>query len=204
MEVLEHDNDLKELHTVTPADWVPGPQQGDWTYKAYAALTEDGECYEIVQGVLVMSPAPENIHQNAIGEIFAYLREQIKLKHLGRVIVAPFDVVLSSRDVVQPDVLVVLNEHLDRLQAKHLEGAPDLVVEVYSPSSRLYDRVVKHTLYEQAGVPEYWLVDPEKECIELFVLEYGKYRSLGIFSGDQVLPSRIVPQLPIPVAGFFA
>lgn len=83
-------------------------------------------------------------------------------------------------------------------------GAPDLFVEVYSPSSRLYDRVIKHMAYEQAGVPEYWLVDPEQKCIELFVLEYGKYRSLGILSGDQVLPSRIVPQLTIPVAGFFA
>jgi Uma2 family endonuclease len=204
MEVLEHDNDLKELHTVTPADWVPGPQQGDWTYEAYAALTEDGECYEIVQGVLVMSPVPRFNHQKIVLALSAHLYQLITLKKRGEVLTGPFDVVLSPQDVLQPDVLVLLDEHRERLHEERIMGAPDLVVEVYSPSSRFYDRVVKHTLYEQAGVPEYWLVDPEKKCIELFVLEYGKYRSLGIFSGDQVLPSRIVPQLPVSVAGFFA
>src|SRR5579885_1781003 len=99
--------DKNKTEMVIPADWVPGPRQGDWTYEAYAALTADGECYEIVQGVLVMPPSPEDIHQIAAGEIFAYLREQIKLKGLGKVFVAPFDVVLSPQNVFQPDVLVV-------------------------------------------------------------------------------------------------
>ncbi len=198
------DTNLNKLDTVTPADWVRGPQQGDWTYDAYAALTEDGECYEIVQGVLVMSPSPEDIHQDVTGEIFAYLREQIKLKRLGRVLIAPFDVVLSPQNVFQPDVLVVLNEHLERVQRKGVMGAPDLVVEVISPSSKLYDRVNKHTAYEQAGIPEYWLVRPLEQSIELFVLEGGKYHSLGIFKGEQTVPSRIVPQMTTPVAHFFA
>jgi Uma2 family endonuclease len=204
MEVVHNDHSLDEINTVTPADWVPGPQQGDWTYEAYAALTADGECYEIVQGVLVMSPSPEDIHQDVVGEIFAYLREQIKLKHLGRVFMAPFDVVLSPHDVFQPDVLVVLNEHLERVITQCVMGAPDLVVEVISPRSKLYDRVNKHMAYEQAGIPEYWLVHPHKQSIELFALEQGKYRSLGIFSGEQTLPSRIVPQMTTPVASFFA
>jgi Uma2 family endonuclease len=194
---------LDKQYMVTPADEIPGPQQGDWTYEAYAALTDDGECYEIVQGVLVMSPSPEDIHQDTIGEIYAFLRDQIKLKHLGRVFMAPFDVVLSSHNVFQPDVLVVLNEHLERAQSKCVWGAPDLVVEVISLSSKLYDRVNKHTAYEQAGVPEYWLVDPRKQLVELFVLEQSKYRSLGTFRGEQNLPSRIVPAMTTPVAHFF-
>lgn len=202
MEVM-HTN-LDESATITPADWVPGPPQGDWTYDAYAALTDDGECYEIVQGVLVMAPSPEDIHQDVILEIAAYLREQIKLTHLGRLFVAPFDVMLTPKDVFQPDVLVVLNKHLERVQRKCVMGAPDLVVEVISPNSKLYDRVNKHTAYEQAGVPEYWLVDPHKRCIELFALESRKYRSLGIFEGEQALPSRVVPQMTISVAHFFA
>lgn len=201
MEVMH--NDLDELNTVTPADWVSGPKQGDWTYEAYAALTDDGECYEIVQGVLVMSPSPEDIHQDATGEIFAYLREQVKLKHLGRVFVSPFDVVLSPQMVLQPDVLVVLNEHLERVQTHGVMGAPDLVVEVISPSSKLYDRVNKHMVYEQAGIPEYWLVKPHQQTVELFLLESGKYRSAGIFQGEQVLPSRIVSDMVMPVARFF-
>ncbi len=202
MEVMH--TKLNELVTVTPADWVPGPQQGDWTYKAYAALTDDGECYEIVQGVLVTSPSPEDIHQDVLLEIAAYLREQIKLTHLGRVFAAPFDVVLSPEDVFQPDVLVVLNEHLDRVQRKCVMGAPDLVVEIISPSSKLYDRVNKHMAYEQAGIPEYWLVDPRKQSIELFALKGGKYHSLGTFSGEQMLSSRVVPQMTTSVASFFS
>ena len=196
-------NDTNELNTVTPADWVPGPQQGDWTYEAYAALTADGECYEIVQGVLVMSPSFEDIHQDVIGEICAYLREQIKVKRLGRVFPAPFDVVLAPQEVYQPDVVVVLNQHLERVKTQGVMGAPDLVVEVISPSSKLYDRVNKHMAYEQAGIPEYWLVNPHQKTVELFVLEGGKYYSQGIFRGAQTLPSRIVPEMAAPVARFF-
>lgn len=202
MEVIH--THLDEVETITPADWVPGPPQGDWTYEAYAALTDDGECYEIVQGVLVMAPSPEDIHQDVILEIAAYLREQIKLTHLGRLFVAPFDVVLSPQNVFQPDVLVVLNAHLERIQRKCVIGAPDLVIEVVSPSSKLYDRVNKHTAYEQAGIPEYWLVYPRQQSIELFVLEGARYRSLGSFKGEQILPSRIVPKMSVPVARFFS
>lgn len=150
-----------------------------------------------------MSPSPEDIHQDAAGEIYAYLREQIKLKHLGRVLMAPFDVVLSPQNIFQPDVLVVLNEHLERIQRRCVMGAPDLVVEVISPSSKLYDRVNKHMAYEQAGIPEYWLVNPHTQSIEVFALEGEKYHSLGIFKGEQTLPSRIVPQMTTAVECFF-
>lgn len=205
MEVIHRsDADLNELDMVMPADWVPGPQQGDWTYETYAALTDDGECYEIVQGVLVMSPAPRFSHQRFLVALSAHLYQLITVKKLGEVITGPFDVVLSPKNVYQPDLLVVLNEHLERLQEECLMGAPDLVVEVISPRSKLYDRVNKHMAYEQAGVAEYWLVDPRKRTIELFTLENSKYRSLGIFQGDQILPSHIVPEITLPVTRFFA
>ena len=197
-------NDTNELNTVTPADWVPGPQQGDWTYEAYAALTADGECYEIVQGVLVMSPSPEFIHQKFVTRLTMYLGQTIILNHLGEVITSPFDVVLAPQEVYQPDIVVLLNKHLERLQKQCVMGAPDLVVEVISPSSKLYDRVNKHMVYEKAGIPEYWLVNPRQQIIELFALEGGKYYSLGIFSGEQTLPSRIVPEMAMPVSSFFA
>ncbi len=204
MEVMHNDHELDEMNTVTPADWVPGPQQGDWTYEAYAALTADGECYEIVQGVLVMSPSPRFKHQRFVSMLTMYLCQAVTLNHLGEVVSGPFDVILSPQNVFQPDVLVVLNKHLDRLQEEGVMGAPDLVVEVISPSSKLYDRVNKHMAYEQAGVPEYWLADPRKQSIELFVLKDGRYRSLGTFEGEQVLPSHVVPQITTSVASFFA
>lgn len=203
MEVMHNDQKIDELNTVTPADWVSGPQQGDWTYETYAALTDDGECYEIVQGVLVMSPAPRLKHQKFVLALSAYLYEVVTLVQRGEVVTGPFDVVLSPQNVVQPDVFVVLSNHLERLQEECLMGAPDLAVEVISPSSRLYDRVNKHMLYELAGVPEYWLVDPHKQDIELFLLEGGKYYSQGHFSGEQALPSRVVPQMDVPVSRFF-
>ncbi|MEO7021586.1 MAG: Uma2 family endonuclease [Ktedonobacteraceae bacterium] len=188
---------------VTPADWVPGPRQGFWTYEAYASLPEDGRQYEIVQGVLMMTPAPEPIHQGIVGEIYDFLRSRIVDTKRGLVLTSPIDVVFSENTNTQPDVLVLLKEHLDHLQEKRILGAPDLIVEIISPSSVTYDRLVKHTIYEQAGVPEYWLVRPKAQTIEVFALETGKYRSLGIFKGEQCLISRIVPDITVPVSQFF-
>ncbi|HYU74073.1 MAG TPA: Uma2 family endonuclease [Ktedonobacteraceae bacterium] len=193
----------EELSVVTPADWVPGPPQGSWTYDDYAALPDDGQRYEIVNGVLVMAPAPTPEHQDIVGEIYACLRTHVKLAGLGRVFMGPIDVVLGPKNVFQPDVLIVLNAHLDRIQAKNIVGAPDLVVEVVSPGSGVMDRIAKYSVYARAGIPEYWIVKPEKQTVEVFVLEDGEYRLLGTFSGQQNLPSRVVPGLPARVEQFF-
>lgn len=188
---------------IIPADWVPGPRQGNWTYEMYAALPEDGHRYEIIQGMLMMSPAPEMAHQGVVSLIHNYLFNQIFSTNRGLVFTGPVDVVLSPQKVVQPDVLVLLADHLDQMQEKCIRGAPDLVVEVISPGSFTYDRMVKHDLYEQAGVSEYWLVNVREECMEVFVLEMGRYRSLGIFREEQVLQSRLVPQASVSVAQLF-
>src|SRR5690242_3906564 len=124
--------------TVVMADWVPGPSQGSWTYNDYAALPEDGNRYEIVQGVLMMPPAPEPSHQGIAGEIYNYLRSQVLDTGRGLVFLSPIDVVLSISTTTQPDVVVLLKEHLDRVQKKYIAGAPDLVVEVISPGSKTY------------------------------------------------------------------
>lgn len=193
----------RNIQVVTPADWVPGPRQGDWTYDMYAALPEDGRRYEVIQGVLMMSPAPEMAHQGVIQRISRYLDEQIFSTNRGLVFPGPTDVVISPQKVVQPDVLILLADHLDQLQEKRILGAPDLVVEVISPSSITYDRTVKYNLYEQASVPEYWLVNMEAQSIEVFVLEAGRYRSLGIFCDKQTVQSRLIPHASAPAAQFF-
>ncbi len=197
-------SDEQEITTVTPADWVAGPLQGLWTYEAYAALPDDGCRYEVVQGVLIMSPAPTPEHQSVVGEIYSYLRECVQLTGRGMVYMGPLDVELSASTVVQPDVLVVLKEHTDGFQRKHFVGAPDLAVEIISPSSATYDRLTKYETYEQAGIPEYWLVNPMRRTIEVFVLEERQYRSLGVFRGEQALPSRLVPSRMVSVERFFA
>jgi Uma2 family endonuclease len=189
---------------VIPADWIPGPQQGSWTYSDYTALSDDGQRYEIVNGVLLMTPSPSGAHQDTVGEIFYHLRTHLRPRGLGLVRLAPFDVELSPEDVLQPDVFVVLHAHLDRVLEKKVVGAPDLVVEVASPGTAVFDRVTKSTLYARAGVSEYWIVNIERQTVEVLVLGGGKYRSLGIFRGEQTLPSQIVPNFPVCVEQFFA
>ena len=192
-----------ELSVVTPADWVPGPPQGSWTYDDYAALPDDGNRYEIVNGVLIMTPAPSPEHQDIVGEIFSALRTHIKLAGLGRVFTGPIDVDLGPKNVYQPDLVVVLNTHLDRVAEKKIIGAPDLVVEVASPSTAAYDRLTKYEKYAHAGIIEYWIVKPKSRSVEVLVLEGREYRSLGVFNGQATLPSRVVPDLPVRVEQFF-
>ena len=189
---------------VMPADHIPGPEQGHWTYKDYAALPDDGHRYEIVDGVLYMAPSPNRGHQNAAFEIASYLRTHVKLAGLGQVYIAPFDVELNPRTVVQPDVVVVLNQNLDRITESHIIGAPDLVVEVSSPGSVGYDRAKKQSAYARAGVPEYWIADPWSRTVEVLTLEAGAYRTLGVFEGKAVLPSQVVPDFLVHVEQFFA
>ncbi len=189
--------------TVIPADWVPGPEQGSWTYDDYAALPDDGQRYEIVNGVLVMAPAPNRPHQDAVLRFAHYLLVNVEFAGLGKVMVAPFDVELSPKDVFQPDVFVVLNAHLNRVQEKKVVGAPDLVIEVASQSTAAFDRISKYEKYAEAGIQEYWIAKADARTVQVLVLESGEYRSLGIFRGQQTLPSRVVPSLAVRVEQFF-
>lgn len=117
--------------------------------------------------------------------------------------VAPFDVALDSKNTVQPDVLVVLNEHLDRVTKSGVMGAPDLVVEIASPATARIDLSDKLHAYASAGVAEYWVVNPDAHTVEVLVLEQGMYNSLGIYYGPAVLPSHVISNLNVKVEQFF-
>jgi Uma2 family endonuclease len=192
----------KTMH-ITPADWGPG--QGNWTYDLYAALPDDGKRYEVVDGVLYMSPSPGDFHQKICLLVAHYLLTHIMLAGLGQVRPAPFDVELATNTVVQPDIIVVLAARLDRITPSRIKGAPDLVVEVLSPATEKYDRTEKRAAYQRAGVTEYWLVDPLARTIEVLLLEAGAYRSAGIFKGQDTLSSQVVPTIAeVRVEQFFA
>ena len=193
------------LPVVIPANNVPGPLQGNWTYADYAALPDDGKRYEIIQGVLFMAPSPSFSHQSSNIRIAHYLLVHVEFTGLGRVIAAPFDVELvPDGDTVQPDVMVVLKVNEHRITSNRIVGAPDLIVEIASPSTAGYDRRNKQDAYARAGVPEYWIADPISHTIELLVLDGPLYRSSGVFQNQALLPSQIVPSLPVRVAQFFA
>lgn len=195
---------VEKLPLITLADGVPGPRQGEWTYQDYKAIPADGKRYEIVNGVLLFMPSPTRSHQKIVGEIFSYLRTHVQLAGLGEVYMSPFDVELAPRTVFQPDVLVVLNAELGKVTEGGVIGGPSLVVEIASPSTGPYDRLTKYPEYARADVPEYWIVKPEQRTVELLVLQRGEYRSLGIFYGQDTLPSRVIPGLPVRVEQFFA
>jgi len=190
--------------TVVPADLVPGPPQGQWTYADYAAIPDDGKRYEVLKGVLYMSPAPTPGHQSISVRLVAFLFQFVEAVGVGRVFHAPTDVELAPEDIVQPDVFVLLNTSLEQIGEKRVFGGPDLVVEVLSPSTMSDDLHGKRDAYERAQVLEYWIVNPGERVVELFTLENGVYRSLGAFQGDDVLPTRIVPDWSVPVERLFA
>lgn len=139
----------------------------DWTYADFASLPAESR-FELYDGNLFMSPSPVRAHQALLLRIGKLLDDFVQQRSLGEVLVAPFDVILSNRRVLQPDVLVVLSKHLDRISSAGVNGAPDLVVEVLSPSTIRYDRTTKFRFYEEAGVQEYWMVDPATKSVEIY------------------------------------
>ncbi len=186
----------KQPTVVTQADWVVGSKQGEWTYDTYATLPDDGQRYEIIDGVLLlMPPAPTPPHQRVIGRIYRYFAAQIEDADSGSVFFAPLDVELVPKTVVQPDVFILLKTGSAKITDKRIQGVPDLAVEVSSPGTVGHDRSVKQKAYASAGVREYWFVDPLAHTIEILVLKGKLYTSLGVFSGEQMLPSVVVPAL---------
>ncbi|MGH7612423.1 MAG: Uma2 family endonuclease [Gemmatimonadales bacterium] len=122
--------------------------------------------YEVIRGELFVTPAPGWRHQQAVLELATLLREYLDRTGLGRVTVAPFEVELTEDSAVQPDVLVVLADRAHQLIPERLLGPPSLAIEVVSYSSKRTDRLQKRRLYQEEGVPEYWVVDPELRRVE--------------------------------------
>lgn len=194
---------MARFPTVIRADWVPGPPQGQWTYADYAAIPDDGNRYEVLKGVLYMSPAPTPPHQRVSVRLTVFLFQFVEAAGYGQVFHAPTDVELGPGDIVQPDEFVLLNANIGQVGDKRVFGAPDLVIEILSPSTMYHDLHGKLDAYERAGVPECWIVNPGERTVELFVLENGMYRSMGAFQGDDVLPTQIVPDWSVPVGQLF-
>jgi Uma2 family endonuclease len=174
-----------------------GPQP--LTYDDHVHFPEDGRRHEIIGGEHVVSPAPSVRHQDAVGALFSGLRRLIQEAGLGRVFVSPIDVQLSETDVVQPDVVVVLADRSGIIRETRLIGAPSLLVEVLSASTASRDRSLKAHLYARSGVPEYWLVDPERRVVEQHVLEGGAYRLAGAHADRVPLTER--PDVALDLEG---
>lgn len=166
------------------------------TYEDINALPEESR--ELIAGELILTASPSTRHQLAVGEVFNRLHNHSK-QHGGVALTAPYDVKFSDVDVLQPDVLYVRAENLARIEEPYIAAAPDLVVEVSSPSTRQLEHLRKRELYERYGVPEYWLVDLEVERIEIYRLEGDRYGPPTILGPDETLATPLIPGLEIPL-----
>ena len=149
------------------------------TYEDYLQFPEDGRRHEIIDGDHYVTAAPFVYHQRVSRNLMVNLHRHFDQTGLGEVLHAPVAVALSQSDVVEPDLVVVLAEHASRVRRERVEGAPDLVVEILSPSTAYRDRGLKFDLYQKAGVNEYWIVDPERKVVQQYVLTDGVFRSAG-------------------------
>jgi Uma2 family endonuclease len=137
-------------------------------YQDLLELPDDGRRHELIDGEHYVTPSPNRAHQRAVGNLHVLLRASLEAPPCGEVYLAPFDVLFSDEDVVEPDLLYVSNERAHVVTDDNVKGSPDLVVEVLSPSTRRRDEKLKRRLYERYDVSEYWIVDTDLERIKVF------------------------------------
>ncbi|MCB0184335.1 MAG: Uma2 family endonuclease [Caldilineaceae bacterium] len=193
-QLITRSHSLAEL----PGDPAAWPVQGAWQYEDYLRLPDDGRRYEIIAGVLYVANAPGYDHQYVVYKLARILGDYVEESQLGVVIGAPFEVHLDGASrPVQPDILFLTHEQALPPDAPYFAGAPTLIVEVISPSSIRLDRQTKFNAYEQAGVLEYWLVNPKVRSVEVYTLSHGEYALVGQFTGEERIESKVFPELAV-------
>ena len=175
------------------------------TYEDYLQFPDDGKRHEIIEGDHYMTPAPRTKHQKISVNLATAVASFAKQHKLGLVLTAPCDVILSDENVVQPDLLFVSTARSALVTEDNIQGAPDLIVEILSESSRKKDEVTKRKLYERFGVREYWIVDPELEIVKIFKRaqeKYGRSRELSKETND-VLNTELLSGFACAVSEIF-
>ena len=165
-------------------------------YADLASFPEDNLRREIIDGELIVTAAPRTRHQRAVVKLGSAL-DAYSMVHGGEVFPAPTDVYLSDDNVVEPDVLFVRSDHVDRIEERYVKGAPDLIVEISSPSTRQLELVRKLNLYARFGVPEYWYVDLEANRVEVYRLQGERYRQPELVFPGERLETPLLPGFSI-------
>ena len=189
----------------TEAPAVPGPPQGQWTYADWEDLPDDGNRYEVIDGVVYMTTAPSSFHQWITGRLWRYVAIPAEDQELGYGFSAPIGVIMPGCNPVQPDFVVVLREHAAIIHDRRIWGVPDLIIEILSPSNTAYDRDVKLAAYARAGLPEYAIVDPGARALTHYRLEEpGRYAAPRIYQEDASMSVACLPTINVPVGALFA
>lgn len=173
------------------------------TYAEYCLLPDDRKRYQVIEGELIVSPSPNFKHQNAVWNLGEEMRRYAREHDLGVVIGAPMDVILEPNTIVQPDLLFIRHENIGII-GDVIEGAPDLCVEVLSPSTGLNDRYVKSLVYARCGVQEYWIVDPVRESVAVFELQGGAYVLRTEAFDDTIVSSSVMSGFQTPARAIFS
>ncbi len=173
-----------------------------YTYEDYAQLPE-GAPYQLIDGELVMSPAPTPRHQRIARNLARALDGFVEERGLGEIFFAPIDVYLSETDTPQPDILFIAKARLGIIGEKYVDGAPDLVMEILSPSTAYHDLKKKKRLYEASGVKEYWIVDPEAQEIEVYALVEGQFDLFARVAGQGTITSKLLAGFSVDLADVF-
>ena len=193
--VVEKAGELSEWTVEVAQLW---PRRGQWTEADYFALPDTNRYIELSEGELIMPPHPTETHQRIVGDVYVKLRNFVEEHHLGTVRLGPLPVRLWVGKIREPDILFVAREHSDRI-GEQAYGPPDLVVEVLSPGTWRTDRHEKFSEYAQAGVREYWMVDPDAGAVEVFVLREGAYELLGKWGRGEEAHSEVLAGFKIAV-----
>jgi Uma2 family endonuclease len=175
------------------------------TYEDFLLFPDDGKRHELIDGEHYVTPCPNTKHQVVSGNLYFLLRSHLEREPVGRLFFAPFDIVFSQFDVVEPDLLYISKERAATiLTAKHVEGAPELVIEIGSPSTRKRDETIKRRLYQRSGVSEYWVLDPELDVVRVYRSDsaFERPQELSLEAGD-VLSTPLLPGLTLRLEDIF-
>lgn len=192
--------------TVATPELALRSHSDDWNRERWEQLPDDGNRYEVIDGVLYMTTAPSYFHQWIIRQIVRVLFQQVDDTGVGLTTWAPIGLFMPGCDPVQPDIVVVPTSNLDIIYDRRISGIPALLVEVLSPANAENDLYTKRRAYAQAGVPEYWIVRPAER--DMLVCSQPDTAMGDYAQTDHILPDGelISPTLPVhtPIAGFFA
>lgn len=177
------------------------------TYDDYLRFPDDGLRHEIIEGEHYVTPSPATKHQQILLMLSYLLQSHLEAHPVGRILFAPFDVLLSEFNVFVPDLIYLSNERAQLLTAKNLQGSPDIAVEILSPSTRSRDLRLKRDVYERTGVTEYWTIDPDRELVTIHrrdsaSTESGLALTLTLARGE-VLETPLLPHLRLPTDKLF-
>jgi Uma2 family endonuclease len=174
------------------------------SYVELQLLPDDRQRHELVDGELLMTPAPRPRHQRVLNKLNIAISAHVEKHQLGEVFIAPVDVVLDEHTVLEPDLLFVKAERSGIVQEDAIHGAPDLVVEILSPSSFYNDQRVKLAAYGKFGVGEYWIVDPEIETIAVYRFAGAKLELARQFNANESLESPLFTGIHLPIGSIFS